>query len=171
MEDKKFNHLQMIAIVVLRVTIGWHFLYEGLTKLMKANWSAQGYLLQSKGIFAGFFKWIAETPNVLNVVNQMNIWGLIAMGLGLILGCFTRIAAVAGMVLLLLFYLCNPIFVGFYYSMPTEGSYLIINKNVVEMAALFVIAVTLSGRYAGLDRIWHKLFIKSNFVHPFKNSE
>jgi len=160
MEEHKFNHLQMIAIVLLRVTIGWHFLYEGISKLMKPNWSAVGYLMQSKGMLSGLFKWIADTPTVLNIVNQMNIWGLIAMGLGLILGCFTRVAAIAGIVLLMLFYLCNPLFVGFFYSMPTEGSYLIINKNVVEMAALFVIAVTLSGRYIGLDRIIHKLFQK-----------
>jgi hypothetical protein len=50
--------------------------------------------------------------------------------------------------------------VGLFYSIPMEGHYMIVNKNVVEMAALFVIAVTGTGRFAGLDRILGKLFGK-----------
>jgi len=160
MEERKFNTLQMIALVVLRVMIGWHFLYEGVAKLMKGNWSAAGFLLQSKWLFAGIFKWIANTPEVLSAINLMNIWGLIAIGLGLMLGCFTTIASLAGMALILLYYVCNPPFVGLFYSIPMEGHYMIVNKNVVEMAALFVIAVTGTGRFAGLDRILHKMFGK-----------
>ncbi len=160
MKDQKFNNLQMIALTIMRVLIGWHFLYEGVAKLMKPNWSAAGYLLQARGIFSGIFRWIANSPDVLSIVNQMNIWGLIAIGLGLILGCFTRLASIAGMLLILLYYFCNPLFVGFYYSIPMEGNYMIVNKNLVELAALFVIMVTYSGRYAGFDRILNKLFSK-----------
>jgi thiosulfate dehydrogenase [quinone] large subunit len=156
MENQKFSRLQMIALVVLRVTIGWHFLYEGVAKLIKGNWSAAGYLLQSKWIFAGVFKWMAGSPGLLNVVNLMNIWGLIAIGLALIVGCLTRIAAVAGMLLILLYYVCNPPLAGLYYSIAMEGNYLIVNKNLVEMAALFVVAVISTGQYAGIDRILHK---------------
>ncbi|MFC1543106.1 DoxX family protein [Candidatus Neomarinimicrobiota bacterium] len=164
MEENKCNRLQLIALVIMRVMIGWHFLYEGVAKLMNPNWSASGYLMQSKGIFAGFFRWITETPEVLDVVNVMNIWGLIAVGLGLILGCLTRIASVSGMALLLMYYLANPLFVGYYYSIPMEGSYLIVNKNLVEMAALFVITVTQSGRFAGIDLFIHKLFPKQRLI-------
>jgi hypothetical protein len=39
-----------------------------------------------------------------------------------------------------------------------EGNYLIVNKNLVEMAALVVIALTFSSRYAGMDRILHGVF-------------
>lgn len=157
MEKQEFNRFQMIALTILRVLIGWHFLYEGIAKLAKGTWSASGYLMQSKGIFSGIFSWIANTPGVLNVVDQLNIWGLIAIGLGLILGCLTRIASLAGMLLIFLYYLANPPFVGYFYSIPMEGNYMIVNKNLVEMAALLVIAVTNSGRYAGLDRVLSKL--------------
>jgi len=160
MEEKKINNLQMIALTIMRVMIGWHFLYEGVAKLLKPNWSAAGYLLQARGMFAGIFKWIANAPDVLSLVNLFNIWGLIAIGLGLILGCFTRIASIAGILLILLYYFCNPLFVGYYYSIPMEGNYMIVNKNLVELAALFVITVTYSGRFAGVDRILHKLFRK-----------
>ena len=151
------SRTQMTAIVVLRVMIGWHFLYEGLSKLQAPAWSAAGYLQQARGPLAGLFKWMAAEPNVLSTVNQLNMWGLTAIGLGLVLGCFTRLASAAGILVILMFYLCNPPFVGYFYSVPTEGSYLIVNKNLVELAALVVVLLTGSGRVAGLDRLIHAL--------------
>ena len=147
------SRAQTVTIVVLRVLIGWHFLYEGLSKMMNPTWSAAGYLTQARGPLSGFFRWMAADPNVLANVNLTNKWGLTAIGLGLILGCFTRTAAASGILVILLFYLCNPPFVGYFYSIPTEGSYLIVNKNLVEVAALAVIFVTPSGQAAGLDAI------------------
>ena len=156
-EDGKLSRVQMIAIVALRVLVGWHFLYEGLSKLTSAGWSASGYLKQSRGPFSALFHWMAADPSLLSTVNQLNMWGLTAIGLGLILGCFTRIASAAGLLVILLFYLCNPPFVGYFYSIPTEGSYLVVNKNLVEAGALAVIFVTNSGLAAGLDRVIHRL--------------
>ena len=148
---------QMIAIVVMRVLIGWHFLYEGISKLNTEGWSAQGFLLQARGPFAGLYRWMASNPEVLSAVNQLNMWGLTLVGLGLILGCFTRVASAAGLLMVLLFYFCNPPFVGYFYSIPAEGSYLVVNKNLVEAAALAVIFLTDSGRFAGVDRLIHRL--------------
>jgi thiosulfate dehydrogenase (quinone) large subunit len=156
--DDKYTNVQKTALVILRVLIGWHFMYEGVAKLLKGTWSAAGYLSQARGFLAPFFHWISSTPKVLEIVNQMNIWGLIAIGLGLILGCFTRWASYAGMLLILLYYLANPPFVGYFYSIPMEGNYLIVNKNLVEFSALFLISVTHSGRWAGLDLLLHKIF-------------
>jgi thiosulfate dehydrogenase [quinone] large subunit len=144
---------QTITIVVLRVLIGWHFLYEGLSKLTAASWSAAGYLQQAKGPLAGLFRAMAASPSVLDYVDLTNEWGLTAIGLGLIVGCLTRTASAAGMLALLMFYLCNPPFPGLSYSIPMEGSYLIVNKNLVELAALAVIFTTGSGKQFGVDRI------------------
>jgi uncharacterized membrane protein YphA (DoxX/SURF4 family) len=36
-------------LVILRVTIGWHFLYQGLWKLENPDFSSAGFLAQSKG--------------------------------------------------------------------------------------------------------------------------
>jgi thiosulfate dehydrogenase [quinone] large subunit len=88
------------------------------------------------------------------------MWGLTIVGLLLILGLFTRLASLAGMGFLLLFYVSTPPFVGYFYSIPSEGSYLIVNKNLVELCALAVILVTGSGRFAGLDRIVHRLIAR-----------
>ena len=83
------------------------------------------------------------------------MWGLTLVGALLILGLFTRLASLAGIGFILLFYLAAPPWIGYFYAIPSEGSYLIVNKNLVELAALVVIFFTGSGRFAGLDRIVH----------------
>jgi thiosulfate dehydrogenase [quinone] large subunit len=147
----------MIAITVMRVLVGWHFLYEGIAKLTSDSWSAAGYLRQARGPFADQFRWLASQPNLLENANLITMWGLTIVGALLILGLFTRLASLGGIAFLLLFYFANPPFVGYFYSLPSEGSYLIVNKNLVELGALLVILVTGSGRFAGLDRLLHAL--------------
>ncbi len=149
--SEQYTTWQLTFLVLLRVLIGWHFLYEGLAKLLKPGWSAAGFLLQSKGIFAGLFQAMAHNDAILSAVNFLNIWGLILIGLGLILGGLTRIACLAGAALVLLYYIANPPFPGLYYSLPMEGNYLIVNKNLVEMAALLVLFVFPTGEILGLD--------------------
>ena len=157
MEEGRVSRAAMIAITVLRIFVGWHFLYEGIAKLTAPSWSAAGYLRQARGPFAGFFRWLASQPNMLANADLITMWGLTIVGALLILGLFTRLASLGGIAFILLFYLCNPPFIGYFYSVPTEGSYLIVNKNLVELCALVVIFVTGSGRFAGLDRILHSL--------------
>ena len=158
MEDARFSRWPMIAITVLRVAIGWHFLYEGIAKLSSPSWTAAGYLKQARGPFADLFKSLAAQPNLLASSDLITMWGLSLVGVLLILGLFTKLASLGGIGFIVLFYLANPPFVGYFYSIPSEGSYLIVNKNLVELCALVVILVTGSGRFAGLDLILHGLF-------------
>ena len=153
MNSQTLSRTAMVAITTLRVFVGWHFLYEGIAKLTSPAWSAAGYLKQARGPFAGLFKSLASQPNLLANADLITMWGLAIVGVLLMLGLFTRLASLAAIGFILLFYLCNPPFVGYFYSIPSEGSYLIVNKNLVELAALVVILVTGSGRFAGLDRI------------------
>ena len=143
-------------LVVLRVLIGWHFLYEGFVKLLNPNWSSVGYLLDSEGFLSGFFETIASNPNSLAVADFLNMWGLIAIGLGLMLGCLTRVAIISGITLLAFYYLSHPPFIGLKYSMPTEGSYLIVNKILIELFALVVLYLFPSSRQIGLDKFLFK---------------
>jgi len=160
MGEEKLTRGALIAITVMRVLVGWHFLYEGVSKLSSPSWSAVGYMRVSRGPFAGFFHWVASQPNLLDNANLITMYGLTIVGVLLILGLFTRAAAIGGMAFILLFYLCNPPFVGYFYTIPTEGSYLIVNKNLVEIGALSVILLTRSGLFAGLDRIIHGVFAR-----------
>jgi len=146
-----YTPMQRYVLVALRLLIGWHILYEGFSKLLIPNWSSIGFLGESKWILSGFSKWIISSPGVLNAVDFLNTWGLIAIGLGLILGLFTKPAAISGAILLFIYYLNNPPLIGLEYSVPTEGSYLIISKTLIEAMALVVLAVFPSGLFAGLD--------------------
>jgi len=148
-----YSNVQLFWLVSLRVLIGWHFLYEGLAKLMNPNWSSVGYLLDSEGFLKEFYISLASNPTTLGVVDFLNVWGLILIGLGLILGLFTRISTFAGVLLLALYYFSHPPCVGFKYALPMEGSYLIVNKILIEMIALAVLFVFPTGKRIGIDRL------------------
>ena len=61
-----------MAVTVLRMLIGWHFLYEGLWKLVQpGGWSAMGYLKTSQWFAAPLFHHIADTPALLTRVRQL----------------------------------------------------------------------------------------------------
>jgi uncharacterized membrane protein YphA (DoxX/SURF4 family) len=140
-------------LTILRIFIGWHFLYEGIVKLASPSWSAGPYLLQSTWIFSGVFKSMALNPAVMAVVDWMNIWGLVLIGTALFAGIYTRFAAWAGATLLLLYYVARPPFVGLMDGNPMEGSYIWVNKNLIEMVALILLARIPSQWTFGADNI------------------
>lgn len=45
----------MLALVLLRIAIGWHFLYAGVWKYQNPEFSSSGFLEQAKGPFAETF--------------------------------------------------------------------------------------------------------------------
>lgn len=159
--DTKFNYSkpQLTFLVLLRMLIGWHILYEGLAKLLDPQWSSLFFLKESKWILSGFAKWVISDPTILNVVDFLNTWGLIAIGLGLILGIFFRVAAISGAILLLVYYLNCPPLLGIEYSLPADGSNLIVNKTLIEAVALCVLALFPTGNILGIDL----LFFRFNF--------
>ncbi|MFC2081332.1 hypothetical protein ACFLR8_03895, partial [Bacteroidota bacterium] len=123
----------------MRIIIGWHFLYEGVVKLIQGAWSSEAYLKGSYGFLSGFYHWLASDPGVVQVIDFMNIWGMILLGVGLFLGMFIRISAVSGILLLALYYFAYPPFGAAYTGFGMDGHYLIINKNLIEAIALFII--------------------------------
>ena len=152
----KYTNTQLSWLVILRVAIGWHFLYEGLVKLMNPNWSSVGFLLDSRGCLESFFHSLTTSPNTVNIIDQLNIWGLILIGLGLILGFLARPACIFGIALLATYYLSHPPFSGLRYAVPSEGSYLIYTYRLelfYDKDELFVFPSSL---YIGIDRFIFK---------------
>ncbi len=146
----------MVAILVgLRLVIGWHFLYEGLAKLLTPDWTSAPYLQYARGFFPGFFHWLGSSPGLVRVVDFLNIWGLILIGAALILGALTRLASASGIVLLALYYLAQPALIQTNFHVPLEGHYLLVNKNLVELLALVIFLFLPAGRLWGLDRFLH----------------
>ena len=151
-----YNQCQLVSLSLLRLFIGWHLLYEGMAKISNANWTSAAYLLDSKWIFSGLAKWMVTNPNVLGVVDTLNMWGLTIIGMSLMLGLFSRWGCFAGAGLISLYYLFHPPLVGLEYSKPPEGSYLIIDKNLIEACALFVLAMFPTSHITGLDKFLQK---------------
>jgi uncharacterized membrane protein YphA (DoxX/SURF4 family) len=161
----------LLALVAMRVLIGWHLLYEGLVKLVSPEWSSAGYLSSSRWILSDLFHWMASNPSVLEAVDFLNIWGLILIGLGLVLGLFSRLSAAGGALLLILYYVAHPPFAQLDFGMPVEGSYLIVNKTLVESLALVALAVFPTGEYLGLDRFFGLLGRKRPTGEPVREEE
>ena len=149
----QYSKPQTWCLVLLQLAIGWHLLYEGAAKLNNPDWSAEGYLLDSAGWFSGMFHAMAENASVLGLVNIVNSWGLAIVGLALILGLFTRVALVAGMVFLALYFLSHPPLIDVEYALPSEGNYLWVDKTLIELVAMSVLLVFPVSHIIGLDRL------------------
>ena len=147
----KLSPKQLNLLTIFRVLIGWHLLYEGIAKLLTPGWTSAGYLSTSRWIFSGFYKWIAGNPEITAIADFINIWGLILIGLALVLGIRVKIASIAGMTILSLYYLAHPPFVGTDFGVPVEGNYLIVNKTLLEIFALGIVTIFPSNAFFSLD--------------------
>lgn len=152
MKNSKYTFSQLSSLVLLRILIGWHLLYEGLVKVFDSSWSAASFLNAAQGPFAVYFKQIAANHVWLEVVNQLNQWGLVLIGISLIIGFLNLWACIAGVILMFLYYISNPPFIGLTQAVA-EGSYLIVNKNLIEMAALIVLMFFPTEQIIGIRRL------------------
>ena len=152
--------LQQTVLVVLRTLIGWHFLYEGYFKLLRpawgqdgaplADWSAAGYLRGATGPFASMFNSLGAS-SWIGAIDVVVAIALVLVGLSLMLGLLTQSGCVGAMALLTMFYVT---------AIPTsglpegrlEGTYLFVNKNLIELVAVGVVCAFRTGRIAGLDQ-------------------
>jgi len=141
-------------LVILRIAIGWHFLYEGIAKLIAGNWSSAAYLAGSKWIFAPLFHWMAGSPGIVATVDFINIWGLILVGLGLMLGLFSRWASAGGALMLLFYFIAYPPLPGYMFGVPVEGSYLWVNRNLIEFFIVTVYIFLPPGYLFSIDRLF-----------------
>ncbi len=133
LQQKTF--LNRLFITILRVAIGWHFLYEGTAKILQGNWTASGFLLNTSGFFSGFYHWIANSPTLLNISDFLNMYALLFIGLALFIGLFSRVAALSGVLLLTLYYFAYPPF-GNPLMSASDGHLFIVDKLFIEAAAL-----------------------------------
>jgi thiosulfate dehydrogenase [quinone] large subunit len=152
----KFSNIQAFLLVTLRVLLGWYFLYEGIIKIVNPDWSSFAYLMDSQGPVADLFQSMTANPKLVAVIDWLNKWGLTLIGIGLILGVFTQLSTGFGMLLLVLYYLSHPPLVSVNYIIPQEGSYLIVNKTLIEIFVMAVLLAFPTGHIAGLDRFISK---------------
>ncbi|HNX57248.1 MAG TPA: DoxX family protein, partial [Prolixibacteraceae bacterium] len=121
-----------------RVAIGWHFIYEGLSKILQGNWTASSYLLNTSGFLSGFYHALASSPAILKVTDLLNMYGLLLIGLALFIGFFSRLASICGALLLTLYYFAYPPF-GNPLISAADGHIFIVDKLFIEATALLLL--------------------------------
>jgi thiosulfate dehydrogenase (quinone) large subunit len=141
----------------LRLALGWVFLWAFLDKMFglghgtaaKAAWinggsPTKGFLaFGTAGPFKGFYQEIAGAA----WADWLFMLGLLGIGVALILGIGTRIAAVAGGVLLVMMWTA---------VLPPENNPFL-DDHLVYAGLLAVLALVGAGDTLGLGRIWAKL--------------
>lgn len=135
------------GVFLLRIAMGWIFLYSGITKLLNPEWSAKSYLMSAK-TFSSFYAMLAGSQ-YLERVDFINVWGQTWIGAMLILGLGVFLASIAGFIMVIMYYF--PVL-----EFPYIGShYYIVDEHIIY-ALVFLVFIWLSaGQYWGIDGfIW-----------------
>lgn len=151
------------GIVLLRVVLGFGFLYAGLEKALNfagddQPWSAAGFLkFATAGTVPNMVGhpdtmvhnptrslWVDLAGNsaVIDLVNALVVVGEITIGAALIIGLATRLAGTLGAVMMVLFWLA-----------AWDFQYGVVNIQLLYAAVSGFLAYVHAGRYFGLDGI------------------
>ena len=156
---------------VLRLSIGWVFLWAFLDKLFALGFASgrnpetgiadrfgdaawiyggsptDGFLkfgLHTKEPFTGFYEGLVGS----SLIEWVYMLSMAAIGIALMLGIATRLAAGAGILWMLLFYTASAL-------SPENNPFM--DDHLIYAIVLFGIAVVGGGRYLGLGRKWERL--------------
>ena len=139
----RVKNLEATFVAILRIAIGWHFLYEGLWKLMQTDgWSCVSYLGAAQGPLAPVFKWMASQGWIVAMGDWSVMLGLVAIGLSLMSGVLSRIAALFGIALMAMFYCCQPPEPFAEAFSGADGRFFVLERNAIEAMGLLLVALT-----------------------------
>ncbi|WP_433623770.1 DoxX family protein [Halomicrococcus sp. NG-SE-24] len=143
--EGKLHTLSVWFILALRLMMGLAFFQSGLDKVLSGEFSAGGYLQNAPPAngspVADLFVAMGNTPWFVDFVNVAVPWGEVLIGLGLLFGAVTRLAAFFGAFMMLLFYLGN-----------WDIAHGYINGDFAYMLMFLSVAAFGAGRILGLDQ-------------------
>ncbi|WP_117592530.1 DoxX family protein [Haloprofundus halophilus] len=132
-------------VLALRLVIGFAFFYSGATKVL-GGFASQGYLANVAATngnpLAGMFLWMSQTPWFVSFVDVAVPWGEVAIGLGIMVGLLTRLAAFFGAMMMVLFYFGN-----------WDLAHGFINSDFMYALVFLAVAAFGAGRILGLDAL------------------
>lgn len=144
--------MQLGVLVVLRISIGWLILYEGIGRVMNPTWSLTNFLIHSKGFLSGYFNSLTAYHGLINFLEFINEWGLILIGMGLIFGLLVKLCSYTGMIFAVIAYFAHPPLLGFEYISIQSGRYLFINEMFILIVVLWIFVLFPTSNVIGLDR-------------------
>ncbi|SFR87349.1 thiosulfate dehydrogenase [quinone] large subunit [Halomicrobium zhouii] len=140
----RLHTLSVWFILALRLMMGIAFFQSGFSKVLSGEFSAAGYLTgavpNSGSPAADLFLAMGQSDAFVAFVNVAVPWGEVLIGLGLIFGALTRLAAFWGAFMMLMFYLGN-----------WDISHGYINGDFAYMLTFLAVAAFGAGRILGLD--------------------
>lgn len=116
---------------------------------------AKGYAAPDDG---RRFLLVPKNWTLIDVIDWTTRWFLLVVGIMLMIGLCTRLSCFAAAGFLLLTILTQPAVPWLPAPPVSEGNYLFVNKNVIEIVALLALMTTRSGKWAGLDAILCGIF-------------
>ena len=130
------------SVVLLRIFMGWYFLYAGWSKVVTyftpaKDWTATGFLMGVEGPFKPFFASMVNSP----IIDYLNAYGLLLIGVAVMFGLLVRFASLWGAVLMFLYWMAD---------FPPEHGF-IIDDHLILMWCFIVFATVDAGRTLGLD--------------------
>src|SRR6056297_232851 len=131
------------TMLLVRLVVGYWFLHAGWTKfafVAGEPFSAAGYLANAESPIAWLFAIVAETPWLLEFTNFMIPLGEFLIGLGILLGALTRLAAFFGGFLMVLFYLGNA-----------DWAHGYVNGDLMGLLLFAIVGIFATGRVLGID--------------------
>lgn len=140
--SSKLPHTLRIVTFFLRLALGSSFFYLGFTTLF--DFALERTLrVQS---LTELYAWLGSAGSA-GTFHLFFEWAFLIAGILLIIGLFTRLAAIGGIALVLASYLPN-VLSGF-------TIYQFINNEVIVVLCLLVIIFSNAGAYIGLDTFIH----------------
>ncbi len=154
---------EQYAGAAVRLALGWTFIWAFMDKLLGLGYSTasenswvnggsptSGFLsYATAGPLAAFYQDLAGNT----AVDALFMFGLLMLGVALILGIGMRIAAVAGSALMLLMWSSR---------LPPENNP-IIDDHIVYMFVLVLLAFVGAGRWLGLGKWWSEQPVVKRF--------
>lgn len=154
---------QQIFLAMLRISMGWVFLWAFLDKLLglgfataadkswlSGNSPTLGFLkFGTAGPFKPFFVSLTGNP----IVDWLFMLGLLGVGIALILGIGKKLSTMSGSLLLLLMWLA---------VLPPKNNPFV-DEHIIYILVLQLLLQLHSGEVFGLGKWWNETFIVKKF--------
>jgi thiosulfate dehydrogenase [quinone] large subunit len=135
-----------LFIALLRMALGWIFLYQGIVAITNPSWSLVPFIDHAR-TFPGFYASIMQEP-MLGYVSYIVKGIFMIVGALLIVGAWARLAAFLGIILMLFFYF--PVL-----HFPHVGdSYYIIDEHMIYILILLYLFMVRGSEFFGLGSMF-----------------
>ncbi|HTZ03594.1 MAG TPA: DoxX family protein [Xanthobacteraceae bacterium] len=154
-ETKAESNLDRSVIFILRILMGWTFLYAGAWQIWE-NFDTAGFLnhvVTFHSVFALF-----ASPAMLPITDILVKWGHLLIGLSLITGCLVRISGPFGVLLMITYYFAHMEF-------PYIENHLsfLVDYHLVYATVIVWLVAHRAGHVWGLDGLIERMHMAEEF--------